>query len=154
MNTVMKLLTILLIAILAMILWHAADATIGVLPLALASLAWSVGKSHARKIGEFLLQYAGSGDASSKMFELPEQEARQLLHILCEATGENLQKSRRDFDLSFTAQSGVFWGFGGSAALLLRAVPRDAGDPTPQATIHLRYKQQMAVRPWRISQIK
>lgn len=154
MKNTRKLLIILLAIILAIILWHAADASIGVLPLALLYLAWSVGRNYARKIGEFLRQYADSGDASSKLFELPEQEARQLLHILCETTGSSLQKSRRDFELSFTAQSGAFWGFGGSAALLLHAVPRDADDPTLRATIHIRYKQQMAVRPWRITQIE
>lgn len=154
MNNAKKLLPILLATILAIILWHAADATIGVLPLALLYLAWSVGKNDARKLGEFLRQYADNGDASSKMYELPEQEARQLLHIVCETTGENLQKSRRDFELFFIAQSGVFWGFGGSAVLLLHAEPRNADTAPLQATLHIRYKQQMAVRPWRITQIR
>lgn len=39
MNNAKKLLPILLAAILAIILWHAANATIGVLPLALLYLA-------------------------------------------------------------------------------------------------------------------
>lgn len=154
MNNAKKLLPILLAAILAIILWHAASATIGVLPLALLYLAWSIGKNNTRKIGDFLRQYTDSGDASSKIYELPEQQARQLLHIVCETTGRSLQNARRDFELSFTAHSGTFWGFGGSAALLLHAVPRDASAATLRATIHIRYKQQMAVRPWRITQIK
>ena len=154
MKNTTKLLIILLVTVLAIILWHAADASIGVLPLALLYLAWSVGKNYARKIGEFLRQYADNGDTSSKIFELPEQEAHQLLHVLCETTGKSLQNARRDFEISLTAQSGAFWGFGGSATLLLHAVPRDASAATLRATIHIRYKQQMAVRPWRITQIK
>lgn len=101
-----RILLILLAAVVAIILWNAGAATIGVVPLFLLCLIDSVGKGHARKISKLLQQYADSGDLSSPIYELPEQEAQSLLRAICTLTGTSLQKTRRDFIITLTAQTG------------------------------------------------
>ena len=147
-------LLMLLAAVAAIILWNAGAAVIGAVPLFLLCLMGSVGTGHARKIGELMQQYADKGDRSSAIFELPEKEAQGMMNAICELSGASLHKTRRDYTITLTAQSGFFWYFGGSAKVLCRLTAKDGEHPPLQTRLAIRYKQQIAVRALRIISIK
>ena len=149
-----RILLILLAAVVAIILWNAGAATIGVVPLFLLCLIGSVGKGHARKISKLLQQYADSGDLSSPIYELPEPEAQSVLRAICTLTGTSLQKARRDFIITLTAQTGFYWFLGGSAQVLCTLTPKNGDRPALHSRLTVRYKQQASVRALRITEIK
>ena len=145
---------ILLAAVAAIILWHAGAAAVGAFPLFLLCLMGSVGKGHARKLGELLQQYAERGDRSSAIFELPEKEAQNMMNAICALSGTPLHKTRRDYAITLTGLSGFFWYFGGSAKVLCRLTAKAGDHPPLQTMLTIRYKQQIAVRALRITGIQ
>ena len=145
---------ILLAAVVAIILWHAGTVAVGALPLFLLCLMASVGKGHARKIGELLQQYADSGDHSSPIFELPEKNAQGMINAICALNGASLQKTRRDYTVTLAGSSGFYWYLGGSAKVLCRLTAKNGEHPPLQAVFTIRYKQQIAVHALRIISIK
>ena len=145
---------ILLAAVAAIILWHAGASAVGAFPLFLLCLMGSVGKGHARKLGELLQQYADSGDRSSAIFELPQKDAQSMINAICARSGASLQKTRQDYTVTLTGMSGFFWYFGGSANVLCRLTAKDGEHPPLQTRLAIRYKQQIAVRALRIISIK
>lgn len=150
----LRIALILLAAVAAIILWNAGAAVVGAVPLFLLCMVVSVGKGHARKVCELLLQYVDRGDRSSQLWELQEQDAQNVLNAVCALSGASLQKTRRDYTIALTAQHGLYWYFGGSAKVLCRLTAKDSAKPPLQATLNIRYKSQMAVHPFRICEIK
>lgn len=149
----MRILLILVAAVVAIILWNA-GAAVGAVPLFLLYLIGSVGKGHARKISELMQQYVDTGNRSSPIFEFPEKEAQDALNAICALTGTSLQKTRRDYTITLTAQVGVFWYFGGSTRILCTLSAKDGERSPLQTRLTIRYKQQVAVHALRITEIK
>ena len=150
----MRILLIFLAVVVAIILWNAGAATVGAVPLFLLYLMGSVGKGHAQKISALMQEYVDTGSRSSPIFEFPGKEAQDALNAICTVTGTSLQKTRRDYTITLTAQAGFFWCLGGSAKVLCSLSPKNGDRLALHARLSVRYKQQVAVHALRITEIK
>ena len=150
----MRILLILLAAVVAIILWNAGAAAVGAVPLFLLYLMGSVGKGHAQKISALMQEYVDTGSRSSPIFEFPEKEAQDAPNAICALTGTSLQKTRRDYTITLTAQAGFFWYFGGNARILCTLSAKDEERSPLQTRLTIRYKQQVAVHALRITEIE
>lgn len=138
----------------AILLWNVGGAVVGAIPLFVICMMVSIGRNNARKISGLLQQYAENGDRSSPIYELPEEEAQNVLSAICTLSSATLQRARRDYAITLSARGGFFWFLGGNAALRCTLTPK-AGSVSPLHTrLSVHYRQQTAVRAWKIICIK